>query len=92
MNSNKQDLQEMENEIRAMEMRSRFNPLMSLFNAVSFMIQDFRKIGLRSGKAERGKVIYSGRKPYTPLKIGRNDLCPCDSNQKFKKCHGKRAT
>jgi uncharacterized protein YecA (UPF0149 family) len=22
-------------------------------------------------------------------KIGRNDLCPCGSGQKFKKCHGK---
>lgn len=22
-------------------------------------------------------------------KIGRNDLCPCGSQQKFKKCHGK---
>ena len=22
-------------------------------------------------------------------KIGRNDLCPCGSNRKFKHCHGK---
>lgn len=22
-------------------------------------------------------------------KVGRNDLCPCGSQQKFKKCHGK---
>ncbi|RYZ77981.1 MAG: hypothetical protein EOP04_30550 [Proteobacteria bacterium] len=22
-------------------------------------------------------------------KVGRNDPCPCGSNQKFKKCHGK---
>ncbi len=25
--------------------------------------------------------------PAAP-KIGRNDLCPCGSGQKFKKCHG----
>ncbi|MGE7920646.1 YecA family protein [Viridibacillus sp. NPDC093762] len=23
------------------------------------------------------------------LKVGRNDLCPCNSGEKFKKCHGK---
>ncbi|MBK7147880.1 MAG: SEC-C domain-containing protein [Bacteroidetes bacterium] len=22
-------------------------------------------------------------------KVGRNDLCPCGSGKKFKKCHGK---
>lgn len=25
----------------------------------------------------------------TAAKVGRNDLCPCGSQQKFKKCHGK---
>ena len=30
-------------------------------------------------------------KPYnTPLKVGRNDLCPCGSGKKFKKCCGKK--
>ena len=24
-------------------------------------------------------------------KVGRNDLCPCGSGQKFKKCHGSGA-
>ena len=24
--------------------------------------------------------------------VGRNDLCPCGSNEKFKKCHGKTQT
>jgi uncharacterized protein YecA (UPF0149 family) len=30
------------------------------------------------------------RRPYR--KVGRNDLCPCDSGVKFKKCHGKAIT
>lgn len=30
------------------------------------------------------------RRPYH--KIGRNDPCPCDSDIKHKKCHGKEIT
>jgi preprotein translocase subunit SecA len=33
-------------------------------------------------------------RPLTPKElegVGRNDLCPCGSGQKFKKCHGKEA-
>lgn len=26
--------------------------------------------------------------PYKDMKIGRNDLCPCGSGKKYKKCHG----
>ena len=26
---------------------------------------------------------------YQGKKVGRNDLCPCGSGLKFKKCHGK---
>ncbi len=26
-------------------------------------------------------------KNYTPLKVGRNKLCPCGSQKKFKRCH-----
>lgn len=25
---------------------------------------------------------------YGHLKVGRNDVCPCGSGKKFKKCHG----
>ena len=28
------------------------------------------------------------RRLIAPLKIGRNDQCPCGSGVKFKKCHG----
>jgi SEC-C motif-containing protein len=30
-----------------------------------------------------------GRQPITSTKVGRNDPCPCGSNQKYKKCCGK---
>lgn len=26
--------------------------------------------------------------PHPEVKLGRNDVCPCGSNKKFKKCHG----
>lgn len=35
--------------------------------------------------------VSATRSPRTfiaPPKIGRNELCPCDSGKKFKKCHG----
>ena len=41
------------------------------------------------GKPERGKIIHSGDTPRIHKRIGRNNLCPCDSNQKFKNCHGR---
>lgn len=37
------------------------------------------------------KLLNFPRKAKTPLKkikIGRNDLCPCGSNKKYKNCHG----
>lgn len=34
-----------------------------------------------------GKSV--GQRPITRVKIGRNDPCPCGSNQKYKKCCGK---
>jgi preprotein translocase subunit SecA len=33
-------------------------------------------------------------KPQTvnkPAKVGRNELCPCGSGKKYKKCHGAAA-
>jgi preprotein translocase subunit SecA len=36
----------------------------------------------------------SAPRPLTPKDlegVGRNDLCPCGSGQKFKKCHGREA-
>ena len=36
----------------------------------------------------------TGRKVFrnpdgTPMKVGRNDPCPCGSGKKYKKCHGR---
>lgn len=34
----------------------------------------------------------SGAPKSPPLRVGRNQLCPCGSGKKFKKCHGRTAT
>jgi preprotein translocase subunit SecA len=42
--------------------------------------------GLEERKADKiidDKVHFNGQK------VGRNDLCPCGSGKKFKKCHGE---
>jgi preprotein translocase subunit SecA len=38
-----------------------------------------------------GRLAPPKAKPSQPAKptAGRNDLCPCGSGLKFKKCHGK---
>ncbi|MEN9582844.1 MAG: hypothetical protein RL641_798 [Candidatus Parcubacteria bacterium] len=33
-------------------------------------------------------MTVSTNDPYKEMKIGRNDLCPCGSGKKYKKCHG----
>jgi preprotein translocase subunit SecA len=42
--------------------------------------------------AEKGAAIQTSKpeKVTTPdgKEVGRNDLCPCGSGKKFKKCHG----
>jgi preprotein translocase subunit SecA len=38
------------------------------------------------GQAEAPKPVKAGAK-----KVGRNDLCPCGSGKKYKKCHGGNA-
>jgi len=42
----------------------------------------------RSGKEDKPKPIENKGKFAD---VGRNDLCPCGSGKKFKKCHGKDA-
>jgi preprotein translocase subunit SecA len=40
-----------------------------------------------TGDAERsGSTATATEDPYTA--VGRNDLCPCGSGKKFKRCHG----
>ena len=45
---------------------------------------EFRRIG-GAWRYRRGDVAAL---PGTALRPGRNDLCPCGSGKKYKKCHG----
>lgn len=38
----------------------------------------------REGAQQHQMPLHAEKMP------GRNDLCPCGSNKKFKNCHGKR--
>jgi len=42
--------------------------------------------GLRERREDK---IIKDNSHYHGQKVGRNDLCPCGSGKKFKKCHGK---
>jgi uncharacterized protein len=46
---------------------------------------------IRQGRAPANIMNYTknGQIPHAIFKPGRNDLCPCGSGKKFKKCHGK---
>ena len=41
-----------------------------------------------SDAQHQGNVSRSGPTNADGSKVGRNDLCPCGSGKKFKKCHG----
>lgn len=44
----------------------------------------------RRRRLEQAKAVRSGGGTYVkPTEPGRNDLCPCGSGKKYKKCHGK---
>lgn len=48
-------------------------------------LDDIQKANLQNGRCvQRSATVYTP----TP-KTGRNELCPCGSGLKFKKCHGK---
>jgi hypothetical protein len=42
-----------------------------------------------AGSATMGGTVGSGDPYVAPPKVGRNDLCPCGSGKKFKKCCGR---
>jgi preprotein translocase subunit SecA len=44
--------------------------------------------GQRGGSAQRSGNVSTVSQPSGPVKVGRNDLCPCGSGKKYKKCHG----
>jgi len=42
-----------------------------------------------AGRAPTGEAIRETRQPIHKIAVpGRNDLCPCGSGKKFKRCHG----
>jgi preprotein translocase subunit SecA len=41
-----------------------------------------------AGAARTGSPMPTARKPAAAAKVGRNDLCPCGSGKKFKRCCG----
>jgi preprotein translocase subunit SecA len=41
------------------------------------------------GEVKRSQMAGGGESAQEPGKIGRNDLCPCGSGKKYKKCCGK---
>jgi len=62
-----------------------FGQLLAMVDAN--IVDNILKAGLPTNQPKampQSKAIESGGK-----KIGRNDLCPCGSGKKYKKCHGK---
>ncbi|MEO6981485.1 MAG: preprotein translocase subunit SecA, partial [Edaphobacter sp.] len=57
--------------------------------------REFQKKKQRELELARSVGSNSEAKPNTPIrageKVGRNDLCPCGSGKKYKKCHGAEA-
>lgn len=35
------------------------------------------------------RIVNYNRQIKAPIKIGRNELCPCGSRLKYKRCHGR---
>ncbi|MDO4536603.1 MAG: SEC-C metal-binding domain-containing protein [Coriobacteriales bacterium] len=44
---------------------------------------------LEKVQLEMGRPVFDLKNPYSVLKVGRNDPCPCGSGKKYKKCHGR---
>ncbi len=57
------------------------------FNGSSMMV-NARDAGIH--KDPGGNKLGQGQMVRTDMKVGRNDVCPCKSGQKYKKCHGAR--
>ena len=47
------------------------------------------QVQMMSGPLKEGQTLLSPSNVSSPYAdVGRNDLCPCGSGKKFKKCHG----
>ena len=51
-------------------------------------IANLKMMGGEDG-GENSPIVASSPRTAEGEKVGRNDLCPCGSGKKFKKCHGK---
>jgi preprotein translocase subunit SecA len=47
------------------------------------------KVSLESNNSSDSSNLKQATKETTGKKVGRNDLCPCGSGKKYKKCCGK---
>ncbi len=48
-----------------------------------------RKLDEYFPKVGQELPAFNPKNPYSMLKVGRNDPCPCGSGKKYKKCHGR---
>ncbi len=52
-------------------------------------LQYFKRVLSVDPTQSKLKEVVDTLNPYAFVKVGRNELCPCGSGAKFKKCHGK---
>lgn len=52
-------------------------------------LQYFKRVISVDPSQSKLKEVVDTINPYAFVKVGRNELCPCGSGAKFKKCHGK---
>ncbi|HEU5229229.1 MAG TPA: preprotein translocase subunit SecA [Ktedonobacteraceae bacterium] len=50
--------------------------------------EDRTKTAKRGGASPRNNGSSGATRSAGPMKVGRNDPCPCGSGKKYKKCHG----
>ena len=80
-------------------MRGSLFPLIAMASAFSKMVRDIswdpNKLGYSSSIPGRPKNIHKNLRSYSQVPVkaypgtGRNELCPCGSGTKYKKCCGR---
>ena len=66
------------------------NEVIHLFQAVTVISEYIYKLSLFE-LAKKNPSLIPSNFSYSHKNIGRNDLCPCGSGKKYKKCHGKQS-
>jgi len=70
--------------------RESYNFFQNLFiNLEDWIFNNFGKIISSENSAQPQVKIESNSNNEAFKEVGRNDLCPCGSGKKYKKCHGK---